>query len=257
MILLPCCLRMLLLVCGGLACVAIMSTDDESQLDQLKPGGHPTTQLPAASWASPARAWRASNYPAACIFVGEFHQSVEGLQLPSCLHLRGRVQPEPGGPPTTQLPAASWASPTRAWTASNYPAACIFVGDFNQSLEGLQPMPFFTLKVYLLRLQKRARRRVVRRRSRLIRVLLLDMVKRMRADKKKNDDRVRPSQAPWLRKKDDDKKMDDDKPRPSQAPFLRKKKRWAVLGLTHGSRVELRPPPPSFVPLLRLGRECS
>ena len=118
-------------------------------------------------------------------------------------------------------------------------------------------MPFFTLKFYLLRLQKRARRRVVRSRSRLIRVLLLDMVKRMRADKKKDDDRVRPSQAPWLRKKDDDKKMDDDKPRPSQAPFLRKKKRWAVLGLTHGSRVELRPPPPSFVPLLRLGRECS
>ena len=130
-------------------------------------------------------------------------------------------------------------------------------GEFNQSLESIQPMPFFTLKFYLLRLQKRARRRVVRSRSRLIRVLLLDMVKRMRADKKKNDDRVRPSQAPWLRKKDDDKKMDDDKPRPSQAPFLRKKKRWAVLGLTHGSRVELRPPPPSFVPLLRLGRECS
>eukprot|EP00439_Symbiodinium_sp_Y106_P045067 s3390_g5.t1 len=102
-ILLPCCLRMLLLVCGGLACVAIMSTDDESQLDQLKPGGHPTTQLPAASWASPARAWRASNYPAACSFVGESNQSLDGLQLPSCLHLRGRFQSEPGGPPTHAL----------------------------------------------------------------------------------------------------------------------------------------------------------
>ena len=88
MILLPCCLRMLLLVCGGLACIAIMSTDDESQLDQLKPG--------------------------------------------------------------------------------------------------IQPMPFFTLKWYLLRLQKQARRREVRRRSRLIRVLLLDMTRKMQADKKKN-----------------------------------------------------------------------
>ena len=111
-------------------------------------------------------------------------------------------------------------------------------------------MPFFTLKFYLLRLQKRARRRVVRRRSRLIRVLLLDMVKRMRADKKKNDDRVRPSQAPGLRKKDDDKKMDDDKPRPSQAPFLRKKKRWGVLCCAWvDSWVSCRASPPS--PLLR------
>ena len=137
-----------------------MSTDDESQLDQCsslegiqlpsclldlcaraqpqpgghpttqvpagplcaaqpQPGGHPTTQLPAGFlWASSTRAWRASNYPAACwIFVGEFNQSLEGIQQPSCLlDLCGRAQPEPGGHPTTQLPAASgplWASSTR------------------------------------------------------------------------------------------------------------------------------------------------
>ena len=130
---------------------------------QPQPGGHPTTQLPAGFlWASSTRAWRASNYPAACwIFVGEFNQSLEGIQLPSCLldlcgelnqslegiqlpscllDFCGRVQPEPGGHPTTQLPAGPlWASSTRAWRASNYPAACwIFVGELNHSLEGIQ-----------------------------------------------------------------------------------------------------------------------
>ena len=110
---------------------------------QPEPGGHPTTQLPAGFlWASSTIAWRASNYPAACwTFVGELNQSLEGIQLPSCLlDFCGRAQPQPGGHPTTQLPAGFlWSSPTRARRAPNYPAACwTFVGELNQSLEGIQ-----------------------------------------------------------------------------------------------------------------------